>query len=185
MCVCACMRVCVCMRAPCAYVCARVCLTSLDVRAWLLVEASSGPGAGGGGGSRGRSGGLPSGEVFIQFGAACCHARCKHSSPTLASKGSLMLGWLTAFLLADLSLFFPFSLCHSHCHFQNSLQINRNYIDNFTGYPGITEAVVPANFRDTRTSFGLPPLGEPKILLLIPGPGRIVLHWFKSLILRF
>ena len=39
--------------ALCVYVCARVCLTSLKVRAWLLVEASSGPGAGGGGGAEG------------------------------------------------------------------------------------------------------------------------------------
>jgi len=33
--------------------CARMCLTSLEVCAWLLVEASSGPGAGGGGEAEG------------------------------------------------------------------------------------------------------------------------------------
>jgi hypothetical protein len=60
------------------------------------------------------------------------------------------------------SLFFPFSPCHSHCHLQNSLQITRNYIDNLTGYPGTAGAVVPANFRGTRTSFGLLLRGSPK-----------------------
>jgi hypothetical protein len=47
------------MCAPCVYVCvsARVCLTSLKVRTWLLVEASSGFGAGGGvGAERGGAG---------------------------------------------------------------------------------------------------------------------------------
>ena len=47
------------MCAPCVDVCvsARVCLTSLKVRTWLLVEASSGFGAGGGvGAERGGAG---------------------------------------------------------------------------------------------------------------------------------
>ena len=65
-CSCVCLCVCVCVRAcvraclcvyACVYVCAlfvcvcaRMCLTSLEVRAWLLVEASSRPGERGGGG---------------------------------------------------------------------------------------------------------------------------------------
>jgi len=58
-CLCVCARACLCVYA-CVYVralfvcvCARMCLTSLEVRAWLLVEASSGPGARGGGGAEG------------------------------------------------------------------------------------------------------------------------------------
>ena len=77
-CMCVCVRACLCVYA-CVYVCAlcvclcaRVCLTLLEVCAWLLVEASSGPGAGKGGGSRGRrSGGLPSGQIFTVW---CLHA---------------------------------------------------------------------------------------------------------------
>jgi len=67
-----------------------------------------------------------------------------------------LLGWLTLPLLADLSLFFPFSQCHSHCHFQNSLQITRSYIYKFTGYPGIARAVAPANFRVPGPALGYP-----------------------------
>jgi len=58
--------------------------------AWLLVEASSGPGAGGGGGAEGGGAGsfrLVRFSFLGQFGASCqgarCHARCKHSSPAL------------------------------------------------------------------------------------------------------
>jgi len=80
-----------------------MCLTSLEVRAWPLVEASPGPGAGGGGGAEGGGAGdfHPERFLFIGLVLACCHARCKHSSPALASKGglvgrgSLLLGWLT------------------------------------------------------------------------------------------
>ena len=50
-----CMCVCVCHVRMCVF--ARVCLTSLKVRTWLLVEASSGFGAGGGvGAERGGAG---------------------------------------------------------------------------------------------------------------------------------
>ena len=58
--VCACVRVCVfgcvcvCVCVRLVRMCARVCLTSLKVRAWLLVEAISGGGGeaeGGGAGS--------------------------------------------------------------------------------------------------------------------------------------
>jgi len=107
MCVCAwlcvCVRACLCVYACvyvctlCVCVCARVCLTSLEVRAWLLVEASSGPGAGGGGGCRGRrSGGIPSGENFIhQFGACtlpCKMQALKPSNRFKGRRGSLLLG---------------------------------------------------------------------------------------------
>jgi len=89
--VCVCVRACMCVYA-CVYVralyvcvCAHVCLTSLEVRSWLLVEASPGPGAGGGGGAEGGGAGGFHLEVFIQSVVlACCHARCKHSSPALA-----------------------------------------------------------------------------------------------------
>ena len=83
-CACACMHGCVCL---CACVCARVCLTSLEVRAWLLVEASSGPGAGGGGEQREEERGTSIWRDFhsVSLVLACCHARCKHSSPALAS----------------------------------------------------------------------------------------------------
>ena len=99
-CACACMHGCVCL---CACVCARVCLTSLEVRAWLLVEASSGPGAGGGGGCSGRrSGGIPSGENFIhQFGACTLPCKMQALKPSTGfvgrpgRRGSLLLGWLT------------------------------------------------------------------------------------------
>jgi hypothetical protein len=58
------MRVCMC--ALCICVCARVCLTSLEVRAWLLVEAPTGPGAGRGGGAEGGgAGNFHLGENFI------------------------------------------------------------------------------------------------------------------------
>ena len=100
-CLCACVRGCLCVRAclcvyACVYVCtlcvclcARVCLTSLEVRAWLLVEASSGPGAGGGGGCRGRrSGGIPSGENFIhQFGACTLPCKMQALKPSNRFKG--------------------------------------------------------------------------------------------------
>ena len=74
--------------------------------------------------------------------------------------------WDSSPLLDDLSLFFPFP----QCHFQNSLQITRNYIYNFTGYPGIAGAVVPVIFRGTRTSFGLPLRGSPNIYYLFRAP---------------
>jgi len=74
--------------------------------------------------------------------------------------------WDSSPLLDDLSLFFPFP----QCHFQNSLQITRNYIYNFTGFPGIAGAVVPVIFRGTRTSFGLPLRGSPKIYYLFRAP---------------
>jgi len=141
-CVCVCMCVCVPMRAclcvyACVYVCAlcvclcaRVCLTLLEVCAWLLVEASSGPGAGKGGGSRGRrSGGLPSGDISIhQLGASmlpCCHAitQAQHLLRREAWSGGGASCWdvsLSPFLLADLSLF-PILTVSLH-YFQNPLQ---------------------------------------------------------------
>ena len=104
---------------------------------------------------------------FISLVHARCHARCKHSSPAIASKeGGGASCWDSSPLLDDLSLFFPFP----QCHFQNSLQITRNYIYNFTGYPGIAGAVVPVIFRGTRTSFGLPLRGSPNIYYLFRAP---------------
>jgi hypothetical protein len=91
----------------------------------------------------GRSGGRRSGRSsdlerssFSQFGA-CMLLPCKMQA--LKPKHSLCReacsergascwdGSLSPFLLADLSLFFPFSQCH-YCRLQNSLQITRNYI---------------------------------------------------------
>ena len=91
-----------------------MCLTSLEVRAWLLVEASSRPGARGGGGAEGGG----AGDFHLErFSFSCMLPRCKHSSPALVGRpgqrGSLLLGWLPLPLLADLSLF-SFSQCHSH-----------------------------------------------------------------------
>jgi len=108
-CLCACVRGCLCVRAclcvyACVYVCtlcvcvcARVCLTSLEVRAWLLV---AGLGQGEGGDAEGGGAGEFHLEKisFISLVHARCHARCKHSSPAIASKeglvrrGSLLLG---------------------------------------------------------------------------------------------
>ena len=145
-----------------------MCLTSLEVRAWLLVEASSRQGHGEGGEQREEERGTSIWRDFhsVSLVLACCH-KMQALKPSTRREawsggGASCLEWLPLPLLADLSLFFPFSQCHSHCHFQNSLQITRNYIYNFTGYPGIAGAVVPANFRGTRTSFGLPLRGSPK-----------------------
>ena len=140
-CMCVCVRACLCVYA-CVYLCAlfvclcaRMCLTSLEVRAWLLVEASSGPGAGGEGGAEG--GGARDFHLerfsFSQFGACMLPYKMPALKPSTrreawSGRGASCLGWLSLPLLADLSLFFPFSQCHSHCHFQNSLQITRNYI---------------------------------------------------------
>jgi hypothetical protein len=44
---------------------------------------------------------------------------------------------------------------------------------NFTGYPGIAGAVAPANFRGTRTSFGLPLRGSPTFCYLFLAPDRL------------
>ena len=164
---CLCVYACVYVCALCVCVCVRVCLTSLEVRAWLLVEASSGPVAGGGGGAEG--GGAEDfhlARFSVSLVRACCHARCKHSNPALrreAWSGGGAFCWdgsLSPFLLADLSLFFPFSQCHS-LSFPKFTAITRNYIYIFTGYPRIAGAVVPANIRGTRTSFGLPLRGSP------------------------
>jgi hypothetical protein len=78
--------------------------------------------------------------------------------------GSLSLScWLTFPLLPILTVSISLS-------FQNSLQITRNYIYYFTGYPGIAGIVVPADIRGTRTSFGLPLRGSPKICNLFRAP---------------
>ena len=114
-----CMCVCVCHVRMCVF--ARVCLTSLEVCAWLLVEASSGPGAGGEGGAEG--GGARDFHLerfsFSQFGACmqpCKMQALKPSTRREAWSGGGASCWdgsLSPFLLADLSLF---SQCHSHCH---------------------------------------------------------------------
>ena len=83
---CLCVYACVYVCALCVCVCARVCLTSLEVRAWLLGEASLGPGAGAGGVAEG--GGARDfhlGRFSVSLVLACCQARCKHASPALAS----------------------------------------------------------------------------------------------------
>jgi len=200
MCVCACVRGCVCLCAcscvcvrACVCVCmcvcvrlVRMCLTShvLNIAWGLRMAASWGlikAWGTGRGGSRGRrSGGLSSGEIFIQS-VWCLHAatRCKQSSPALVGRPGQEgepLAW-------DSSLFFPFSQCHSHCHFQNSLQITRNYIYNFTGYPGIAGAVVPANFRGTRTSFGLSLRGSPKFCYFFRAPDGLYFPAFRLICL--
>ena len=77
---------------------------------------------------------------------------------------------LSPFLLADLSLFFPFLQCHPHCHFQKSLQITQKCISNFTRSPGIAGAVAPADFQEIRTN-----------TLFIPAPGREVLNWLTHI----
>jgi len=82
--VCVCVCVCACVRT---YMYVRVCVTSLEVCGWLLVETSSGPGAGGGGEQREEERGTSIWRDFhsVSLVLACCHARCKHSSPALAS----------------------------------------------------------------------------------------------------
>jgi len=135
-CSCVCLCVCVCVRAcvraclcvyACVYVCAlfvcvcaRMCLTSLEVRAWLLVEASSGPGAGGavGGGA---------GDFhlerfsFSQFGACMLPYKMQALKPSTRREawsgggascwdGSLSPCWLT----------FP-SSSHSHSVILNGI----------------------------------------------------------------
>ena len=131
-CVCAYMFVCVCMCVCVRLV--RMCLTSLEVRAWLLVEASSRPGARGGGGAEGGGAGDFHLERFhsVSLVLACCH-KMQALKPSTRREawsggGASCLGWLPLPLLADLSLFFPFSQCHSHCHFQISLQTTQNCI---------------------------------------------------------
>ena len=122
-CVCACVVVCACVRArvcvrvcaclcvyACVYVCAlfvgvcaRVCLTSLKDRAWLLVEASSGPGAGGRGVAEGGGAGGFHLErfSFSQFGACMLPCKMQALKPStrfergLVRRGSLLLGRLT------------------------------------------------------------------------------------------
>ena len=118
--VCVCMHVCVCLVRVC--VCAHMCLTSLKVCAWLLVEASSGPGAGGGGGAEGGAGDFHLERLSVSLVLACCHAAMQALKPSTRFEGRpgqegeplAEVPWLTAFLLADLSLLFPFSQCHSH-----------------------------------------------------------------------
>ena len=87
-CVFVCVYACVYVCTLCVCVCARVCLTSLEVRAWLLVE---GLGQGEGGDAEGGGAGEFHLEriSFISLVHARCHARCKHSSPAIASKEGL------------------------------------------------------------------------------------------------
>jgi uncharacterized membrane protein YgcG len=144
--VCACVRarvcvcMCVCVRLVRMCVCARMCLTSLEVRAWLLVEASSGPGARGGGGAEGGGAGDFHLErfSFSQFGACMLPYKMQALKPSTRREawtgggascwdGSLSPCWLTFPSFPILTVSF------SQCHFQNSLHITRNYIYNFTG----------------------------------------------------
>ena len=178
-CLCACSCVCVCVYA-CVCVClVRMCVCShvLDIARGSRTAASLGlirAWGRGRGGSRGRrSGGLPSGEIFIQS-----VTRCKHSSPALIGRpgqeGEPLAGmahslpsyWLTfPILTVSFSLSFPKSTA------------NYPYIYNFTRYPGIAGAVVPANFRGTRTSFGLPLRGSPNFCYFSePRTGCTSLH---------
>jgi len=60
-------------------------LTSLEVHAWLRVEASSRPGAGGGGGAEGGG----AGDFHLERFSFSLQP-CKHSSPALALKGGLV-----------------------------------------------------------------------------------------------
>jgi len=121
-CVLVCVRACLCVYASvyvCALfvcVCARMCLTSLEVRAWLLVEASSGPGAQGGGGAEGGGAGDFHLErfSFSQFDACMLPYKMQALKPSARREawsgggascwdGSLSPCWLT----------FP-SSSHSH-----------------------------------------------------------------------
>jgi hypothetical protein len=135
MCVCACVRGCVCLCAcscvcvrACVCVCmcvcvrlVRMCLTShvLNIAWGLRMAASWGlikAWGTGRGGSRGRrSGGLSSGEIFIQS-VWCLHAatRCKQSSPALVGRPGQEgepLAWDSS--LSPCWLTFP-SSSHSH-----------------------------------------------------------------------
>jgi hypothetical protein len=83
--VCVCMHVCVCLVRVC--VCAHMCLTSLKVCAWLLVEASSGPGAGGGGGAEGGAGDFHLERLSVSLVLACCHAAMQALKPSTRFEG--------------------------------------------------------------------------------------------------
>jgi hypothetical protein len=73
--VCVCVCVCACVRT---YMYVRVCVTSLEVCGWLLVETSSGPGAGGGGEQREEERGA---SIWRDFHSVwCLHAAMQDAS---------------------------------------------------------------------------------------------------------
>ena len=179
-CVCVCMCVCVPMRAClCVYasvyvcalfvcVCARMCLTSLEVRAWLLVEASSGPGAGGGGGAEGGGAGDFHLErfSFSQFGACILPYKMQALKPCTRREawsgggascwdGTLSPCWLT----------FPSS---SHSHSVILTVISKIHCKSpgihlsFYWVPRNCRGRRPCKFPGTRTSFGPPLRSSPK-----------------------
>jgi hypothetical protein len=95
--------------------------------------------------------------------------------------GRALLADPSTFLLADLSLFFPSSQCHSHCHSQNPLQTTRSCIQNFIGSPVIAGSVAPAISGRPGPALGCPS-GTAQILLFIPVPGRDVQPWSSQLL---
>ena len=160
-----------------------MCLTSLEVRAWLLVEASSGPGAAGGGGAEGGGAGDFHLErfSFSQFGACMLPHRMQALKPSTHREawsgggafcwdGSLSPCWLT----------FPSS---SHSHSVILTVISRIHCKSpgatFINLPGTPESQGPSPLQIS----GYPdqlwatPPGQPIILLVFPGPGRVVLPW--------
>ena len=168
-CVCACVYVflcvCVCVRLVCMCVCVRVCLTSLEDRAWLLVEASSGPGAGGGGGAEGGGEEERGASIWRSFQSVwCLHAamqdastQAQHSLRREAWSGGGASCWdgsLSPFLLADSSLFFHPTVVSNCIHCKS---------------PGTTFIILPGTPEicrgDGHCDSGVPG----KILNVIPG----------------
>ena len=190
MCVCACVRLCVCVRmymcvcvclcvcarawlcvyacvyvcALCVCVCTHMCLTSLEVRAWPLVEASPGPGAGGGGGAEGGGAGDFHLErfPFSQFGACMLACKMQALKPSTCFVGRTLAGfpahsppsWLT----------FPSS---SHSYSVIRTVISKIYCKS----PGTTFIILPG----TPESQGMSSLqiSGAKISYLFRAPDRL------------
>ena len=185
-CVCACVCVCVCVRVSvCVYVCVCMCVCvrackRVCVRAracvrfahgcWLSLIRARGRGRAG---SRGRrSGELPSGGIFISQSVWCKLPSCKLPRKMQALKpsthmlrreawsggGASSWGDLSPILLADPTLFFPFSQCHS----LSFPKVTANY----------PELHLKIN-RGSQNRRGCRPPGQPKTLLFIPVPDGV------------
>jgi hypothetical protein len=146
----------------------------LVVCTWLLVEALLGPGVGWEQRNEDRGASIWSQSVWCMMPrcnacSASTQARHSHALWEAWSGGRALLADPSPFLLADLSLLFPFSQRHSHCHSQNSLQTTRNCIYNCIGSPGIAGAVAPAFSGDPDWLWAAPP-GQPITLFLF--------YWF-------